>query len=520
MVNTGIPSTNYNQIFDIQQPDSVSGDEDMVINMPMRINAPWLLTGATKLQAEPISGLPVRAFTYDGTYPGCIGIYAYNSLVAPENVSKSITMIARMSAGDSYELSVPCLKISAGLEPFNTSLIHKFARAFNTGRTGRWKKPEGEPGEMILDRVGNVAEEHWSKGGDYECYTGYYYAGITTADSIKYDGYAYWLFYDSTGRIAYYRGGLDQSIYIKTENKFYTVVRLLGESEGGFLTNEQLYKVYLWLPGENDHILTSDQLRDARAFTTSEDEVDLMIQNMRPQAGDVPIATNKDTVVPVQSCDVTKYTVGEYTESLRPLTRRFTRTSTLRPGLSFAFNPMHFELSNDTGHFTYKTFRADQDSGSAGSVASTVGSETWQQLVSHLYRFYAGSFRSKLFIDNLYARVGTSVAHESYNYTFSSFAEYGDEPDPIYAQDGNINPVVECQVPFYSTTRMAVVGSPYPKEPNARPSTGILMAELSGVGNQPPRNTEMYTAAGDDFSFGFLVAPPPVVVRVEMPLTL
>jgi len=223
----------------------------------------------------------------------------------------------------------------------------------------------------------------------------------------------------------------------------------------------------------------------------------------------------------VNSKDVAQYTVGEYSQSLRPLTRRFSQVGTLRPGTTCVYNPMHFSVSGDSAQCT--TTVDDKDSRTIREQSTIQNywiNETWQQLISHLYRFYAGSFRTKIHLGDRYGKVGVVTVSDTTLPIYSSPAALIQAPDPIYIQDGKTNSILESQTPFYSTNRMQIVGANYGREPNAISSAGAQFIQVSGVPDYKPHDIELYSAAGDDFSFGFLVAPPPVTPRSEVPFSI
>jgi hypothetical protein len=118
---------------------------------------------------------------------------------------------------------------------------------------------------------------------------------------------------------------------------------------------------------------------------------------------------------------------------------------------------------------------------------------------ARIYRFWAGSMRYKMWVSS------------SGNFTIS----YADRVGPsTYFQRAALNPILEFTVPFYSHTRKKVVG--YTARTNNNQIT-IINRKETGEVEDASVPIYVYSSAGDDFNYHFLVGPP--VLQPQLPGT-
>jgi len=178
--------------------------------------------------------------------------------------------------------------------------------------------------------------------------------------------------------------------------------------------------------------------------------------------------------------------IGEKITSLRQITRMFSTTldSSITATKSLTVDPAYFQLDNP-GQYNCPRSR-----------------------ISRLYAFYKGSHRLKFAPKN----VSQTTFPLFYVTTIPSGANQPAPPDVLTpgTNPGNIgfqwfanlaqNPVLETSTPFYTKDYLGVVSDLIAPPRNL---TRIWLLD-----NSTAANFNLYESAGDDFTFGWLKAPP------------
>lgn len=215
--------------------------------------------------------------------------------------------------------------------------------------------------------------------------------------------------------------------------------------------------------------------------------------------GPVFIPPDENLLVPSHSSvDVSAQTTGEYVKSLRQFVKRYGKFGNLKQ-------------SSDFVGFRTRDFAEDPVKGNrviALNNLLTPAPPTPFYMCSFLYRFYHGSSQLKV-IPCTPAMKGTA---------FLQFDENTDQEiivpesetigQPVFEQQQQMSNCLEVRTPFYRGVRCDVVGTDdVPILNDVR--TCVRMQNLSGYGSTS-QTSSMYEAAGDDFSFFFMVGPPPM----------
>jgi hypothetical protein len=204
--------------------------------------------------------------------------------------------------------------------------------------------------------------------------------------------------------------------------------------------------------------------------------------------------------------DPCKYSIGEYVSNLRYLTRRFAPTqniTSLATGPAWSFPNYYFGSAFNPG--------------GASPDDITNFKITPVEYISYLYRFFRGGMRWKAMYSGPVtaggyqefllahglptAREASSITTSLYDRLFKSTNTF------IHRTFNTVNPVAEVTVPFYSQVPVrAIVGTDVAQPSFLEDSATIYKVQTySGSGSD---NVEVFRAASDDFSFGWLVGPP------------
>ena len=200
------------------------------------------------------------------------------------------------------------------------------------------------------------------------------------------------------------------------------------------------------------------------------------------------------------------YCIGEVINNLRPLTRRFSldfawaSTGVVPP---FTLDPAWF------------------------FDPSPVSVRTPINYFSRMYVFYRGSVRYKIFVTRDNTRQVSSSAIPRVIITSSEIIStsprsYITVPDaPSSASGGRftqvqyneLNPIVEVTCPFYSNVPIQLVSRTYITDLHLR-----MIYKLSTTADVATTNNNgsIWKAAGDDFSYGYLVGCPPLLDYGEL----
>lgn len=215
--------------------------------------------------------------------------------------------------------------------------------------------------------------------------------------------------------------------------------------------------------------------------------------------GSVFIPEDENLLVPSSTnTDVSAYTTGEYFHSLRPFTKRYGKLTSLSQESEYASLRTRHMTEDDSGGF-----RIFSRKGFADKAMPT----PWY-MTSFLYRFYNGSSQMKLipYTAGVLAEAYLSFSEETANVMTTNESEAIGQP--LFQQNQQLSNAFEIRTPYYRGIRCDVVGSnQVPILGDVR--TNIRCRNLASFGGNT-QNSDLFEAAGDDFSFFFLVGPPPM----------
>nr|ASG92529.1 putative structural protein [Picornavirales N_OV_008] len=213
--------------------------------------------------------------------------------------------------------------------------------------------------------------------------------------------------------------------------------------------------------------------------------------------GSVYIPEDEDLLVPSHSgCDVTAQTTGEYFVSLRALIKRFGRVFRMQSSPTFTGFRTRCMLENTLG---YRTL--------AGSPDARAEITPWY-MVSFLYRFYSGSSMLKLIPTVPWVNTAAYLSYDEIANTHVQQVENHDVGKPVFEQAQSISNSYEIRTPFYRGVRCDVVSS-LATTVLGDVRTNVRVLNESGIGTTNAVSNA-YEAAGDDFSYFFMVGPPPM----------
>lgn len=453
-------TTNNNVIFDLTAKTEDEFSLTKPIEVPYTSNEPWKQTLYFDKNLNAY-----RANTLN-THCGVIGVYCINELVSPDTVASEVSFILAHQAGNDFEVGLPQIQIAGGfVPPVSHTIATKLAAAINNNMID----------EMYLStaEVGGIVNFYDNEDHDETLIT-------QASDS------AIWDFLD----------GLPATV---PDGTYPTTLDLAFSGNGTWFT-DGLYDFSVEIRDGLINTVTSDvMLLDmatvSGSFTTINASVPIRIPNLKAQSGDPGSdpTPEEQYIAPVNAQrHVALGTTGEYAVSLRPLLKRTVHTRNLTSDavtvIPMEFNSVSSTASEDVG------FRSWSGIDEAGTlVNSGLMPESWLNLLSYIYRFTAGSSRSKIFLP------WDSVAKTSLVVDAELQSEFGEkQTDPMFVQHGILNYCLETTIPYYSQYRARTIGD------QARGLIGRQFIKLSG-GTGP---YEYHECGGDDLSYYFMVGPP------------
>jgi hypothetical protein len=226
-------------------------------------------------------------------------------------------------------------------------------------------------------------------------------------------------------------------------------------------------------------------------------------EQVRPSTNPILESTVRDfSVNPAAMC------IGERVTNLRTIIKRFTMNSQFTVA-----------ADADTPALTLVPQQFYTSSGNASRNLLTN--------IAQIYRFYKGGMRYKVWyhhpqaysgttteplmgavmpqMTDAFLTAGTTFAWDSTDHTNNHFMHW---------QNPMLNQVMEIQVPWYNTNPCAVICDDDVMVHQFQPRVFIM---ATGAVDQ---KLTLYSAAADDFSFGYLVGPPGVIYNPTATIAL
>lgn len=259
--------------------------------------------------------------------------------------------------------------------------------------------------------------------------------------------------------------------------------------------------LYVAHRGGDDFQLARPQLNLAPGFQS------LYAQN---DVGPFTLPMDENLLVPQHSSqDVTAQTTGEYFKSLRALIKRFGRLANLSQASDYVgLRTRLFSENPDTG------YRVNSRANFNDRTLPT----PWY-MASFLYRFYAGSSMTKIIPPTSSASAFAYLRYGEDTESQTVLPESDEIGKPTFQQLQNISNAFEIRTPYYRGIRADVVNSTQtPVLGDVRTCVKVVDSTDSAIITEPSR---LYEAAGDDFSFFFLVGVPPMcdIRNVRLPVS-
>lgn len=224
---------------------------------------------------------------------------------------------------------------------------------------------------------------------------------------------------------------------------------------------------------------------DNEALTGGTMTVELAARKRFDTTSMVAQADSGMLVPPSRSANVEANTMGEYTTSLRALTRRFSQVFFMPQNSVRSYTPHMTQNDQTDGHRT------------VGLTVETKIPDSHYSLVSYLYRFYVGGARLKVFNRALTGHTMCSLAFSRERSLTSPVRD----PTPVVEQSAIINNCMEVTIPYYGQTRCYVLAA---DQVDSKP---LPHAVISPIG-EATSSVNVYEAGSDDLTFFFLIGPP------------
>lgn len=451
-------TTNNHIIYDLAAKAEDENSLTMPFSVPYTSNEPWKRT-----LYKNINGL-YDASTFN-THVGVVAVYCLNELVCPPSVSDSVTFLLQHKSGDGFQVAIPQIQIQGGFAIPEVP-----------------NDPSAELSGLINQEYSYDMDVPATLFGDTPDFT--YNSGIVIDQQTA--GTAKWIDVIND-EIALADGDYDTTLNVSW-------------SDPSFADGSVAF-AFTVVDGRITTCTSSDFPAVAAIDTpitvsvaTSPDFTSF--NGLHAQSSDAASEdfTVSDPLAQGASHDVSRYTTGEYCKSLRPLLKRFVHTADINTNQAYTRQPIDF-INYDTvtdpplypvGNRSW--YLTDGDTNTGGLMP-----ESWPNLISYLFRFYAGSARSKVFIPF------NAQSTSSLDMVDTLTTQTGrPKTDPAFVQSGVINNAVECHIPYYGQYKARTIGDE---------TRGTVAAQrLSVTGPQSTLN--YYEASGDDASMWYLVGPP------------
>jgi hypothetical protein len=220
---------------------------------------------------------------------------------------------------------------------------------------------------------------------------------------------------------------------------------------------------------------------------------------------DKPCMFEQSSVDKITPC---KVSIGEMVRNLRVLTRRFGlfRETTITENTTIVALPNYF-------------FGNAYETGSPADYRITP-----IDYISWIYKFFRGGVRWKSFYAGPITAGGQQRAVLAPGTTFKTVATITEAEFDRYQKScgsfqhrvfTNVNPVLEVTAPFYSQVPIRPIQDPKDETIPLLDNTSVYhRLDLNSTGS-PAGSLDIYKAASDDFTFGWLVGPPYLVPQQE-----
>jgi hypothetical protein len=449
-------TNNINTIYQLEEANNVGTGAEFVFTVPYQSNQPWKKTLSLKDGAPDMYSLE--------TSTGSVGIYCFTEILAPETIAPQYTIIPSIRGTRSYEVAKPDIQLMAG-----------FGSA----------PPPVDPSTVLADYLTNM----WNDGTFVVFIQDGNYA---LRETLTNGGLTRWAV-DSSTQQTYLPGVIEQP-FVAPNGTYAASVTITFADPG--VVAPSIFDFTISVVDNAIQSALSDQM-----ITSAIEGLETtwtVVPNSSPTTVKA-VAHGGPEMEASTVNEVRKSTVGEYNLSLRTLMKRFGKVLSIGPNAFISYTPTGLanSTSADVSVAGRRTIEYQENTGGAYVP------ETPFSAVSYLYRFYSGGTNLKANLPwQTLSEVTMDATTDLRATQVKSLA-----PQPGFFQNGILNNSLAANLPFYNSLRAGVVGG------NGFGET--IRAAISLKDNPAP--VDLYEAAGDDYSFFFLVGPPPMIPARNSP---
>lgn len=384
------------------------------------------------------------------TATGAVGVYAFNDMVIPETCAQEVTLIAYIQAGSNFEVAKAFPQITPGFAPAAPPLdiAQEIADGLNTMFDGDFEPvTPGSVNLSLRDLLTNGGLTKWVSDSSFSSSI----PGLLGTGTLYPDGT-----FDADVDIVFTNSNFTVS------NPVTVTITCLGGSVTAASANKGLENL--------------NSVSETSTWVVTPSTIQKLAQS-----------DNTSVIATTQNNDVRLATVGEYSLSLRNYIKRFGKVFSLDDFITY--RPSYgSSTSSDSTNAGKRTLEFQEDD--TGAFIP----ETPLSLVSYLYRFWGGSTMLKCHL----SRRTKATCSLDLSTSAQAAKTKLDYPTPQIFQAGYINNSLSVQIPYYSSLRANVVGG----------TSGSDLARATIEFDTNLNAEAVYEAAGDDFSYFFLVGPP------------
>jgi hypothetical protein len=479
-------TNNINTIYQLEEANNEGTGAEFVFTVPYQSNQPW------KRTLSLLNGAPDMYSLKTST--GSVGIYCFTEILAPETLAQQYTIIPSVRGTSTYEVAKPDLQLMAGFgsapTPDDPSIV------LANYLTNMWSDGSFE----VFDLNGNYALRETLENGGLTRWAvdpnslQTYLPGVVEQPYIAPNGtYAasVIIVFDDAGVVAPDVFNFTISV---VDNVIQSALsdQLISSAVEGLVTS--------WTVTPNTSSTSAQSAPSDQQETSAVEGEDTT--GITPEVPSPPLQAEAHGGPEMEASsvnEVRKSTVGEYNLSLRTLMKRFNKVLSIGPDAFLSYNPIGLANSTSADASIAGRRTIEFQENASGAYLP----ETMFSAISYLYRFYSGGTNLKA---NLPWQALSEVTMDATN-DLQATQVKSLAPQSGYFQNGILNNSLAVNLPFYNSLRAGVVGG------NSFGET--IRAAISLKGN--PAAVDLYEAAADDFSFFFLVGPPPMIPARNSP---
>jgi hypothetical protein len=480
-------TNNINTIYQLEEADNAGTGDEFVFTVPYQSNQPW------KLTLSLLDGAPDMYSLKTST--GSVGIYCFTEIIAPETLAQQYTIIPSVRGTRSYEVAKPDLQLMAGFgsAPTPADPSDVLATYLNTmWNDGTFETFIQEGNYALREKLINGGLTRWAVDPNS---SQTYLPGVIEQPYVAPNGT-----YAASVTITFSNSG------IVAPNIFDFTISVVDNVIQSALSDQQITSAIEGVESTWT-VVSNSTSSSVKTEVTSEQIIDVTegsetTKAIEPQTSSATVIAEAHGGPEMEAStvnEVRKSTVGEYNLSLRTLMKRFSKVLSIGPDAFLSYTPMGLANSTSTDASLAGRRTMEFQENTLGAYIP----ETMFSAISYLYRFYSGGTNLKV---NLPWQTLSEVTMDATTDLRATQVKSLAPPSGFF-QNGILNNSLAVNLPFYNSLRAGVVGGSGFGE--------TIRAAFSLKQNPIPG--DLYEAAGDDFSFFFLVGPPPMIPARNSP---